>query len=82
MTWQLNEINKLIWPSPKGIGIMDEKLWEQTATISVDGGVIKEAPSDGAYRTDLAEAAHKFLSGDVTGEGWKAQTVEVTPGGE
>ena len=24
MTWQLNEINKLIWPSPKGIGIMDE----------------------------------------------------------
>ena len=82
MTWQLNEINKLVWPSPKGIGIMDEKLWEQTAKISVEGGVIKKAPTDGAYRTDLAEQAHKFLSGDVTGKDWKAQTVEVTPGGE
>jgi ABC-type branched-subunit amino acid transport system substrate-binding protein len=82
MTWQLNEINKLIWPSPKGIGIMDEQLWDQTAKISVEGGVIKSEPSEGAYRTDLAEQAHKFLSGDVTGEEWKAQTVEVTPGGE
>jgi len=82
MTWQLNEINKLIWPSPSGIGIMDPALWDQTATISVEGGVIKEAPSDGAYRTDLAEAAHKFLSGDVTGESWTALEVEVTPGGE
>ena len=25
-TWQLNEISKLIWPSPAGIGIMDEEL--------------------------------------------------------
>jgi ABC-type branched-subunit amino acid transport system substrate-binding protein/ABC-type nitrate/sulfonate/bicarbonate transport system substrate-binding protein len=82
MTWQLNEINKLIWPSPNGIGIMDPALWEQTATISVEGGVIKEAPSADAYRTDLAEAAHKFLSGDVTGESWTALEVEVTPGGE
>jgi NitT/TauT family transport system substrate-binding protein len=82
MRWQLNEINKLIWPSPSGIGIMDEALWDQTVNISVEGGVIKEAPSDGAYRTDLAEAAHKYLSGDVTGESWTAQTVEVTPGGE
>jgi len=82
MTWQLNEINKLIWPSPKGIGIMDEALWDQTVQISVEGGVITEPPGEGAYRTDLAEAAHKFLSGDVTGESWTAQTVEVTPGGE
>jgi ABC-type branched-subunit amino acid transport system substrate-binding protein/ABC-type nitrate/sulfonate/bicarbonate transport system substrate-binding protein len=82
MAWQLNEINKLIWPSPNGIGIMDEALWDQTVNISVEGGVITEAPSEGAYRTDLAEAAHQFLSGDVTGESWQAQTVEVTPGGE
>ena len=58
MTWQLNEINKLIWPSPNGIGIMDEALWDQTVQISVEGGVITEPPSEGAYRTDLAEAAH------------------------
>ena len=30
MTWQLNEINKLIWPSPAGIGMMDKALWDQT----------------------------------------------------
>ena len=28
-TWQLNEISKLIWPSPAGIGIMDEELWRR-----------------------------------------------------
>ena len=31
-TWQLNEISKLIWPSPAGIGIMDEDLWAQTGS--------------------------------------------------
>ena len=25
--WQLNEINDLIWPSPNGIGMMDETQW-------------------------------------------------------
>jgi NitT/TauT family transport system substrate-binding protein len=82
MRWQLNEINKLIWPSPDGIGIMDPDLWQQTVDISIDGGVISEPPSDDAYRTDLAEEAHKYLSGDVTGESWSALNVEVTPGGE
>jgi len=68
MSWQLNEINKLIWPSPAGIGMMDEAAWEQTAQIAVEGEVISEAPGDGAYRTDLTELAHEMLSGDVTGE--------------
>ena len=82
MRWQLNEINNLVWPSPAGIGIMDEALWEQTANISVDGGVISELPDDDAYRTDLAKEAHKYLSGDVTGEGYTPLEIEVTPGGE
>ena len=34
--WQLNEINKLIWPSPAGIGIMDEDLWAQTVAVALD----------------------------------------------
>lgn len=82
MRWQLNEINKLIWPSPNGIGIMDTTLWDQTVKISIDGGVIKEDPGDEAYRTDLAEAAHKFLSGDAIGASYEPLEVEVTPGGE
>ena len=82
MRWQLNEINKLIWPSPQGIGIMDQALWDQTAAISIDGGVISEAPSADAFRTDLAEAAHKFLGSDAIGASFEPIEVEVTPGGE
>ncbi|MCG3209385.1 MAG: hypothetical protein FOGNACKC_03009 [Anaerolineae bacterium] len=82
MRWQLNEINKLIWPSPDGIGIMDQKLWDQTVKISLDGGVITKAPSADAFRTDLAKAAHSYLEGDAIGASWTPATVEVTPGGE
>ena len=28
--WMMNEINKLIWPAPDGIGIIDETAWNQT----------------------------------------------------
>ena len=44
-TWQLNEISKLIWPSPAGIGIMDEDLWAQTVAVSLEGQVISEEPA-------------------------------------
>ena len=81
MEWQLNEINKLIWPSPAGIGIMDEAQWDQTVEVSVDGGVITEPPTD-AYRTDLALEAHQYLSGDVTGDDYSPITVELLEGGE
>jgi NitT/TauT family transport system substrate-binding protein len=82
MQWQLNEINKLIWPSPNGIGLMDQPLWDQTVQISLDGGVITTPPSDGAFRTDLAEEALKFVSGDYTGESFEPIEVELRPGGE
>jgi NitT/TauT family transport system substrate-binding protein len=85
MTWQLNEINKLIWPSPEGIGILDAALWEQTVQIAIEGEVIAEEPSEGAFRTDLAQQAIDELTEegvDVTGADWEAETVEITPGGE
>src|SRR5439155_1206392 len=34
MTWQLNEINALIWPSPSGIGAIEKASWDQTVSIS------------------------------------------------
>jgi NitT/TauT family transport system substrate-binding protein len=82
MRWQLNEINGLIWPSPKGIGVMDEALWQQTVAVAVEGSVLTGPPTAGAYRTDLAEAAHEGLEGDAVGNGFVKQTVEVTAGGE
>ena len=86
-TWQLNEISKLIWPSPEGIGVMDEDLWAQTVAISIEAEVIAEEPSEGAYRTDLAAAALESLGmsmpdTDVTGDMWEPVEVMLRPGGE
>ena len=80
--WMMNEINALIWPSPDGIGILDEGLWDQTVQISLDSEIITEEPSEGAYRTDLAEAALAGIDGDTTGDDFEKAEVEVTPGGE
>jgi NitT/TauT family transport system substrate-binding protein len=85
MTWMLNEINKLIWPAPAGIGVMDKALWDQTIEVATSQGVIKAAPSEGSYRTDLAEQAVKDLEAagqDVKGASYQPQTVEITEGGE
>jgi NitT/TauT family transport system substrate-binding protein len=83
MTWMMNEINALIWPSPGGIGILDEDLWRQTVDISLEFvPELSQEPPASAYRTDLAERALEGLDGDTTGEGFQKEEVEVTPGGE
>lgn len=89
-TWQMNEINKLIWPSPAGIGIMDEDLWAQTVAVAIDGAVLSEEPSMDAWRSDLAQAANDSLAMggmdgmdfDLTGEEWEPVEVELLEGGE
>lgn len=86
-TWMMNEINKLVWPSENGIGILDEALWQQSVDILTTYGIIKEAPSEGAFRTDLAQAALDSLTtamadADVNGADWEAGTVDIAPNGE
>jgi NitT/TauT family transport system substrate-binding protein len=83
-TWQMNEINKLIWPNDKGIGIMDPAAFQQTADISLNYKVITKAPDKNAYRTDLAEKALKLLGDkfDAMGKDWKPLTVTVSEGGK
>jgi NitT/TauT family transport system substrate-binding protein len=71
-TWMMNEINKLIWPSKAGIGIMDKATYTRTAKISKQFGVVKKTPT-GAYRTDLAKQALALLKKkgiDTTGKNW------------
>jgi NitT/TauT family transport system substrate-binding protein len=83
-TWMMNEINKLVWPSKTGIGIMSTADYARTASISKQFGVVSKAPS-GAYRTDLAKAAVAQLKKqglDVYGKSWKPLNVKVTPGGK
>jgi NitT/TauT family transport system substrate-binding protein len=83
-TWQMNEINKLIWPNDKGIGVMDPEAFKISADIAVKYKVITKEPDKGAYRTDLAEAALKLLGDkfDATGKAWVPLTVKVGEGGK
>jgi len=80
--WMMNEINPLVWPSPNGIGMMDESLWDQTVDVSIGAAIISEAPGTDAYRTDLAQAAlAKITDADTKGDSFQKGTVEVTEGG-
>ena len=85
-TWMMNEIDKLVWPADSGgVGVMDAKAFNQTASISKQFGVIKKAPTSGAYRTDLAAKAVAELKAagtDVVDSGWKALNIKVSPGGK
>jgi NitT/TauT family transport system substrate-binding protein len=83
-TWQLNEINALIWPSPDGIGMLDSAAWEQMVTTALAGEILKAAPSSDAYRTDLAQEALDALgsSVDTKGTDYEKPTVEIVKGGE
>jgi NitT/TauT family transport system substrate-binding protein len=80
--WEMNEVNKLIWPAPQGIGVMNAGAFNQTAKIAQQFKVISKKPS-GAYRTDLAKAANAMLKGtDTKGMKFKAVSVKVTAGGK
>ncbi len=85
-TWQLNEINGLIWPASNGIGVMNQDLWDQTveiATAWVPALQGAEISAD-AFRTDLAQAAVDALAAeglDVTGNNWQRVEVELVEGG-
>ncbi len=81
--WQMNEVNKLIWPSPDGIGLLDDESWNQTVEWLLFMGAIEEAPADSAYREDLVTEALKLLAEeglDVTGEEWQPAIVTVRAG--
>lgn len=75
--WQMNEINKLIWPSTNGIGVMDGAVWQRTADTALSFGVIKTAAGKDAYTTDYAKKALEGLSGDTKGASWKPIEVKL-----
>jgi NitT/TauT family transport system substrate-binding protein len=85
--WEMNEVNKLIWPNEKGIGILDEAQAKQTIDIALNYQVITKAPDTGAYRTDLAQTALDSLLADhpdfdAYGKDYKAEDVAITAKGD
>ena len=88
--WMMNEVNKLIWPSPAGIGVMDPAKWQQTVEIAMNtknlegSTVITAAPADGSYTSQYAEAADKALEAEglnVTGDAFAPIDVTLNEGG-
>ncbi len=89
--WMMNEVNKLIWPSPAGIGVVDEALWSQTVDVSMntknlEGATVMTsgAAAEGAYTNEYAEAADAALEAEglnVTGDGFAPMEVTLNEGG-
>jgi NitT/TauT family transport system substrate-binding protein len=88
--WMMNEVNKLIWPSPLGVGVIDPLLWQQSVdvalnTINAEGvAIISEAPPGTAYTEQYAVKANETLAGEglnTTGDGFTPITVELKEGG-
>ncbi|WP_041938914.1 ABC transporter substrate-binding protein [Frankia sp. ACN10a] len=88
--WQTNEVNKLVWPSPGGIGMVDKAAWDRTvqiarATKNADGQtVLTKAPEGLAYTNQYVQQALASLRADgvdVTGSSFKPLTVTLNPGG-
>jgi len=82
LTWMMNEINKLVWPAPDGIGALDQDVLAQTVETATAAGILSAAPDDAAFNTAIREAAWADLTGDTTGTDWESPVVEITPGGE
>ncbi|SDH26709.1 ABC transporter substrate-binding protein [Agrococcus jejuensis] len=89
--WMVNEVNALIWPSPDGIGMIDQDAWDQTVEISLstpnqDGStVITQDPPDTAYDMTYVEQALANLEEagvDVHGTDYAPIEVELTEGGQ
>lgn len=88
--WMMNEVNKLIWPSPLGVGVIDPALWTQTVTVALNTlnadevAIITADPGAAAYTNQYAEAANAALTADgldTTGDGFAPITVELKEGG-
>ena len=88
--WQMNEINKLIWPAPNGIGFIDQAAWDRTVQIAqstpnLEGATVLTAPpTDGAFTNDIVTAAVALLAAsgiDLMGADYAPMDVTLTAGG-
>ena len=88
--WQMNEVNKLIWPAYLGAGIIDASAWDRTVSLAMDtknlegSTVLTAAPNDGAYTDDIVEEALSILDGlgvDYTGSAFTPIEVTLNEGG-
>jgi ABC-type glutathione transport system ATPase component len=86
----VNEVNKLIWPSTGGIGLVDDAAWKQTVDISLHtknqtgDTVLKKEPEGTAFTNEYVSQAltqAKAAGVDVTGASFHPETVTLEAGG-
>jgi len=88
--WQMNEVNKLVWPAPLGVGMVSEGDWARTVDISLTtknqtGDTVLKKKPDGMdhtneYMQKALDAAQK-AGVDINGANFKPTTVTLTAGG-
>ena len=88
--WQINEVNKLIWPATGGVGVIDTAAWDRTVatatgTKNLEGAtVLTKAPDANSWTNDIVNEAIKQLEADkvdVKGESFKPIEVTLVEGG-
>jgi NitT/TauT family transport system substrate-binding protein len=88
--WMTNEVNKLIWPSTGGAGLVDEAAWKQTVDIALgtkneqDKTIITEEPPATAYSNEYVQKALDELKAegvDVMGTSFTPIDVTLKEGG-
>jgi NitT/TauT family transport system substrate-binding protein len=88
--WQMNEVNKLIWPAANGVGVIDTAAWDRTVSIAsgtknLDGKTVLTKPADPeSWTNDIVNEAIKQLKADgidVAGSSFAPIDVTLTEGG-
>ncbi len=80
--WQMNEINKLVWPNPTGIGT---RAGVGASRDDEDREDVRRDQEGAVGRVELhvgPEGARPAQGTDATGKNYKPITVKVTPGGK
>ncbi|MEZ0577621.1 ABC transporter substrate-binding protein [Nocardioides sp. MH1] len=89
--WMTNEVNKLIWPSTNGIGIIDQDAWDQTVDIALHtknetgATIISKPPPDTAFTNDYVQQAIDELNDegvDTMGADFEPIDVTLEEGGK
>ncbi|PUB31791.1 NitT/TauT family transport system substrate-binding protein [Promicromonospora sp. AC04] len=88
--WQTNEVNRLIWPSTRGIGVIDPGDWDDTVEAALTtrnpagDTLLTEAPPASSFTNRYARVARANLAEeglDVMGESFEPRMIEPTAGG-